>query len=94
LEAKGSLVTFEVFSVPFRKGDGLDGSGDCLTETLAEAEAEAEAVVAAATVDSPDALKASAASCVVPGVTTLSAAEASNATTPRSTDDATRSVNN
>jgi hypothetical protein len=83
-------VTFDVVSVPFRKGDGVDGSCECFAAIFGGTDAEVEA----ATVDSPGALEAGRTSWVVPGVTTFSAAEASNATTPRSTDDATRSVNN
>ena len=87
---KGRLVTFAVLSVPFRKGDGVEGSGERFTETLVETGVEGEAVP----VVSLAILEIGRESCVVPGVTTFSAAEASNATTPRSTDDATRSVNN
>jgi hypothetical protein len=90
LEAKGRLVPFDVLSVPFRKGDGEDGSGEPLAEILVESEVDREADP----FDSLAALEVGRDSCVVPGVTTLCAAEASNATTPRSTDDATRSVNN
>jgi hypothetical protein len=84
LEAKGRLVTLEVLSVPFRNGDGVDGSG-CFAKTgVVNEDFAVEALVA---------LDAGCDNWVVPGVTTFSAAEASNATTPRSTDDATRSVN-
>jgi len=90
LVAKGRLVTFEVLSVPFRKGDGVDGRGELFTEVVDETDAEVEF----ANVEAAYVLEAGCDSCVVPGVTTFSAAEASNATTPSSTDDATRSVNN
>jgi hypothetical protein len=71
--------------MPFKNGDGVDGSG-CFAITGA---------VNDALVLEPLAARAAAwDSTVVPGIATFSAAEASNATTPRSTDDATRSVNN
>jgi hypothetical protein len=38
LEAKGKLVTLEVLSMPFKNGDGVDGSG-CFAMTGAVNEA-------------------------------------------------------
>jgi hypothetical protein len=90
LEAKGNFVTFDVFSAPFRKGDVVDALVAFLDFDFEDTANEREATV----VDGAGALMAGRVSWTVPGVTTFSAADASSATTPRSTDDATRSVNN
>jgi hypothetical protein len=87
VEEKGRLVTFEVST----NGEGVDGRGaldSFFVDTLDASNAEIgfDAVPSAPAVDEVIS--------VVPGVALFSAAEASNATTPRSTVDATRSVNN
>jgi hypothetical protein len=92
LAAKGKFVTFDVVSMPFRNGEEVDEREGCflnldLVFTVTANDREATVV------ESLGALNAGRISCVVPGVTTFSAADASSATTPRSIEDATRSVN-
>jgi hypothetical protein len=85
VEEKGRLVTLEVST----NGEGVDGNtvlDSFFVDTLDSSIAEIGFGVVAPVTEE--------ANSVVPGVAVFSAADASNATTPRRTVDATRSVNN